>query len=100
MRPKAPDEVQLAYFQASQICEFITEKYGFDAILDMLRRYRDKAKTAEVIQQVLKLSEAGFDRAFREYIDRKVGGYVSALRFNPEGSRHRLTAERSRLAHG
>ena len=54
-RPKRPDDVALAYFQASQVCEFIVERYGFDAILEMLKRYRERAKTQAVIEQVLKL---------------------------------------------
>jgi tetratricopeptide (TPR) repeat protein len=78
MRPKRPDDIQLAYFEASQICEFITEKYGFEAILDMLRRYRERQKTPEILQASLKLSESAFDAAFKEYIDSKVGPYLKA----------------------
>ncbi|HEY0367185.1 MAG TPA: tetratricopeptide repeat protein, partial [Pyrinomonadaceae bacterium] len=54
-RPKSPQDVPIAYFQASQVCEFIAERYGFDAILRMLGMYRDKAHTPEVLQQILKL---------------------------------------------
>ena len=79
MRPRRPDDVPLAYFQASQVCEFITERYGFDAILEMLKRYREHGKTPEIIQQVLKVSEAEFDRVFSEYITSKVGRYVKAV---------------------
>jgi len=49
MRPKNPQDVPIAYFQASQVCEFIAEKYGFDAILRMLALYRDKVRTPEVL---------------------------------------------------
>src|SRR5262249_32787779 len=82
LRPRHPGQVPLAYFEASQVCEFITEKYGFDAILEMLRRYREKAKTIDVLQQVLKLSEADFDRAFNEYLRGKVGPYLRAIEFS------------------
>ena len=78
-RPKSPQDVPIAYFQASQVCEFIVERYGFDAILRMLGLYRDKAKTPDVLQQVLKLTEADFDREFAAYIETKVKPLQQAL---------------------
>jgi tetratricopeptide (TPR) repeat protein len=78
-RPKTPQDVPIAYFQASQVCEFIAERYGFDAILRMLAMYRDKAHTPEVLQQVLKLSESDFDREFAAYIETKVKPLQQAL---------------------
>lgn len=78
-RPKTPQDVPIAYFQASQVCEFIAERYGFDAILRMLALYRDKAKTPDILQQVLKLSESDFDREFAAYIDAKVRPLQQAL---------------------
>jgi tetratricopeptide (TPR) repeat protein len=79
IRPKRQDDVGLAYFQASQICHFVTDKYGFDAILGMLRGYKEKKKTPEILQQVLKLSESDFDRAFNEYVQGKVGRYIKTV---------------------
>ena len=78
-RPKTPQDVPIAYFQASQVCEFIAERYGFDAILRMLAMYRDKARTPDVLQQVLKLSESDFDREFAGYIEAKVKPLQQAL---------------------
>jgi len=78
-RPKSPQDVPIAYFQASQVCEFIAERYGFDAILRMLALYRDKAHTPDVLQQVLKLSESDFDREFSAYIEAKARPLQQAL---------------------
>ena len=78
-RPKSPQDVPIAYFQASQICEFIVERFGFDAVLQMLAMYRNKARTPEVLQQVLKLSESDFDREFAAYVDTKVRSLQQAL---------------------
>jgi tetratricopeptide (TPR) repeat protein len=78
-RPKSPQDVPIAYFQASQVCEFIAERFGFDAILRMLALYRDKARTPDVLQQVLKLSESDFDREFGAYIEAKVRPLQQAL---------------------
>jgi tetratricopeptide (TPR) repeat protein len=71
VRPRRADDVQLAYFQASQVVEFVVERYGFDAVLKMLALYRDKARTPDVLRQALKLSEDEFDRAFMEYVGTK-----------------------------
>ncbi|MGZ8844726.1 MAG: tetratricopeptide repeat protein, partial [Pyrinomonadaceae bacterium] len=35
-RPRRPEDLGIAYFQASQVCEFIVDRFGFDAILRML----------------------------------------------------------------
>ena len=79
-RPKRAQDVPIAYFQASQICEFIVERYGFDAILRMLALYRDKAQTPDILRQVLKLSEPEFDRAFFSYIEAKARPMSEALK--------------------
>ena len=70
-RPRSPQDLPIAYFQASQVCEFIAERFGFDAILSMLALYREKAHTPDVLRQVLKMSEADFDREFSAYVEAK-----------------------------
>lgn len=79
LRPKRPDDIGLAYFEASQICHFIEDKYGFDAILGMLNGYKEKRKTPEILQNVLKLSEADFDGEFNAYVRGKIEKYIKAL---------------------
>lgn len=79
IRPKSPEQVSLSYFQASQVCEFITDKFGFDAILDMLRRYRDKQKTPDILRASLKVTEDEFDKSFNEYIRGKIEKYQRSL---------------------
>ena len=83
IRPKRPDGVPIAYFQASQVCEFVDEKFGFDAILKMLLLYKEGAKTPDVLQRVLKLAPADFDRAFNEYIKAKTSGWLEAVGSGP-----------------
>ncbi|MFN0119025.1 MAG: tetratricopeptide repeat protein [Blastocatellia bacterium] len=79
IRPKSAEQVGLSYFQASQVCEFITDKFGFDAILAMLQGYRDKQKTPQILRAALKLSEDEFDKQFNEYINGKIGKYKQPL---------------------
>jgi tetratricopeptide (TPR) repeat protein len=78
-RPKSPDGVGLAYFQASQVCEFVEEKFGFDAILGMLAMYKEGARTADVLQRALKLSSVEFDKAFADFVKGKTAGYLEAV---------------------
>jgi len=80
MRPKNPQDVPIAYFEASQVCEFIVERFGFDAILRMLAMYRDKAQTADVLRQVLKLTESDFDREFAAYVQTEAMRLNAALK--------------------
>lgn len=79
-RPRSAADLPIAYFQASQVCEFIVDRFGFQAILRMLALYRDKAQTTDVLRQVLKMSEEEFDRAFKEYIASKAGPMQLALK--------------------
>lgn len=83
IRPKRPDDIPLAYFQAAQICHFIEDRYGFEAILGMLRGYRDKKKTPAILLENLKLDEAEFDRRFNAYIREQIEGRIRSLTGSP-----------------
>lgn len=78
-RPKSPDGVGLAYFQASQVCEFVDEKFGFEAILRMLAMYKEGGRTTDVLQRALKLTPAEFDKAFAAFVQGKTAGYLEAV---------------------
>jgi tetratricopeptide (TPR) repeat protein len=78
--PRTPEDLGIAYFEASQVCEFIVDRFGFDAILRMLALYREKGQTAEILASVLKLSESDFDRAFKEYVAAKTRPMQEALK--------------------
>ncbi|HWX40899.1 MAG TPA: tetratricopeptide repeat protein [Blastocatellia bacterium] len=82
-RPKSPDQIPLAYFQASLVCDFVEEKFGFDAILRMLSLYKNGTRTPEVLQTALSLSPADFDKSFGDYVRSKVSGYLEALANGP-----------------
>ncbi|HWP41918.1 MAG TPA: tetratricopeptide repeat protein [Blastocatellia bacterium] len=79
LRPKSPDQIPLAYFQASLVCDFIEEKHGFDAILKMLALYKEGVKTPDVFKRALALAPGDFDKAFDEWLKAKTSGYVEAL---------------------
>jgi tetratricopeptide (TPR) repeat protein len=73
VRPRFPGQITLAYYQASLVCEYIDQMFGFDAILDMLRLYREDRSTAEVFEEALGLTPAAFDRQFNSWVDSRSG---------------------------
>lgn len=81
-RPQSPDSVPLAYFQASLVCDFVDEKFGFDSILKMLALYKEGAKTGDVLKRALSLTPAEFDRAFHDYVKGKTDKFIAALGSN------------------
>jgi tetratricopeptide (TPR) repeat protein len=81
--PKTPDGVPLAYFEASLVCDFIDEKFGFDAILKMLALYKEGAKTPSVLSRALKLASSDFDQAFSDYLRSKTTTWIQSLGSGP-----------------
>jgi tetratricopeptide (TPR) repeat protein len=82
-RPTTPDGVPIAYFQASQVCEFVEEKYGFDTILKMLAAYKEGLKDTDVLQRALQLTPEKFDQAFNDFIRGKIGKYIDSIGTGP-----------------
>ena len=78
--PRGPEDLSIAYFQASQVCEFIVDRFGFDTILRMLALYREKAQTPDILTRVLKMTESDFDRAFKAYVEAKTRPMQEALK--------------------
>lgn len=86
-RPRSPDGVPLAYFQASMICEYLEERFGFDAILRMLALYKQGLRTPEVFERALSVKPDEFDRSFNEYVGGKAGPYLDAIGAGPGNQR-------------
>ncbi|MGH9763974.1 MAG: peptidase MA family metallohydrolase, partial [Blastocatellia bacterium] len=78
-RPNDPSQVPLAYFQASLVCDFVEQKFGFDSILKMLSLDKAGSKTPAVLQQSIGLTEDGFDRQFTDYVKSKIADYSLAV---------------------
>jgi len=69
IHPKTPQQVGVSYFQAGRICDYITEKFGWDAILAMLHDYAADMDTPSVIRKELKLEPADFDKQFFSWVE-------------------------------
>lgn len=72
MRPKRPTDRQLAYAQSEWMCEYIIERFGYDAINAMIRRYRDGEKQPKVMVEQLGVEQAAFDQDFRAWARKQV----------------------------
>ncbi|MGA2155109.1 MAG: tetratricopeptide repeat protein [Bryobacteraceae bacterium] len=69
VHPLTPQQVVVSYFEAGKICDYITEKWGWDTILAMLRDFGANDDTATVIRKELKMEPADFDRQFIAALD-------------------------------
>ena len=64
VHPVTPQQVVVSYFEAGRICDYITQKWGWDTVLAMLRDFGASDDTATVIRKELKMEPADFDRQF------------------------------------
>jgi cellulose synthase operon protein C len=72
MRPKYQNQILVSYYQASIVCDYIDEKFGFPAIRKMLLLYKNGKATADVFKEGLGLTLDEFDAGFLKWVDEKV----------------------------
>jgi tetratricopeptide (TPR) repeat protein len=73
IRPRTPDDWQLAYCQSQLYVQFIKETYGPKSIGDLLAAYREGLDTGSALSKVCKVDKATFEKGYRDYLDRVVG---------------------------
>jgi tetratricopeptide (TPR) repeat protein len=69
IHPHGQGQVLVSYYQAGRICDFITDKWGWDTILAMLDDYAHDIDTPTVIRKELKLEPAEFDKQFLAMVE-------------------------------
>jgi tetratricopeptide (TPR) repeat protein len=69
IHPKSPLQVGVSYFQAGRICDYITDKFGWDTILAMLHDFAANQDTSTVIRKELKMEPAEFDKRFFAFVE-------------------------------
>ena len=69
IHPRAPGQVLVSYYQAGRICDYITDKWGWDTILAMLKDYANDMDTPSVIRKELKLEPEEFDKQFLAVVE-------------------------------
>jgi cellulose synthase operon protein C len=71
--PEYPGQVEVSYFQAGTICDFIGEKWGEAKLLDIVHSYAQMQETQQALQQNLSLSADDFDKQYLAWIEGKYG---------------------------
>jgi tetratricopeptide (TPR) repeat protein len=72
IRPKRRTDRSQAYAQSEWTMEYIIEKKGYNAILQMLDGFRDGMSQKEVFRTVLNTSEKEFNKAFGEWAHEQI----------------------------
>ncbi|HEY2381306.1 MAG TPA: tetratricopeptide repeat protein [Terriglobia bacterium] len=72
LHPTYPQQVFVSYYEASIICDYIEEKYGFPAIKKLLLLYKDGKTTPDAFQGALGVALPEFDTGFFAWVDGKV----------------------------
>ena len=88
VRPKYPAQVSVSYFQAGKICDYISERWGFPKLLEMMHAFAAKQTTDQIVEQKLGMKPEEFDKVFLVWLDKQVGRTVA----NFEEWRKRLKA--------
>ena len=77
IHPVRPQQVIVSYFQGGKIVDFITEKWGWDTILAMLKDFGANESTPAVIRKELKIEPEEFDHQFFGWLDTQTKDVVS-----------------------
>ena len=75
--PEYPEQVLVSYYQAGTIIDYISEKWGNDAVLGMVHSFAERKATPEAIQDNLHVSPEEFDKQYAAWLDKKVGTTVA-----------------------
>jgi tetratricopeptide (TPR) repeat protein len=78
-RPSFPEQLGLAYYQASLVCEMIEKEFGTRALVAMLNGYRQGHATERVVRSALKQSPAELDASFDAYVRGRFGKQLAAV---------------------
>jgi tetratricopeptide (TPR) repeat protein len=79
VRPEYETQVLVSYYQAGKILDFISEKWGDDAILGMIHSYAARKDTASAIEDNLHVKPEEFDRQFDAWLYGKTSDTVAHL---------------------
>ena len=96
IRPRRPNDRQLAYAQSEWMCEYIVHRFGYDVINTMLAQFKDRKTQAVVFQNQLGIAPEAFDQDFRTWAREQIvqWGYDPAPPEDLEALRKQAGANR------
>ena len=71
--PQYPAQVNVSYFQAGSICDYIKMTWGEGKLLEMVHAFAQLQTTPQTIQGVFGMSTEAFDKQYLTWIDKKYG---------------------------
>jgi tetratricopeptide (TPR) repeat protein len=72
IRPKEPDDRQMAYCQAQLYARYMLKRFGSDALIKMLAAYKRGLTTDRAITECFHVEKADFEAGFLTYLDEVV----------------------------
>jgi tetratricopeptide (TPR) repeat protein len=72
IRPREPDDRQMAYCQAQLYARYMLKRFGADALIKMLMAYRRGLTTDRAIKECFQVEKADFEKAYLAYLDEVV----------------------------
>lgn len=67
IRPRRPNDRQLAYAQSEWMCEWIIERFGYDSLHRLIEAYRERKPQDAALIEVLGIGPDAFDDEFRRW---------------------------------
>ncbi|MCC7290864.1 MAG: tetratricopeptide repeat protein [Phycisphaerales bacterium] len=75
IRPRHPNDRQLAYAQSEWMCEYIIERFGYDVINRMLTQFEAGRTQEQVFRDLLGLETQAFDKDFAAWSRKQAEGW-------------------------
>jgi tetratricopeptide (TPR) repeat protein len=82
-RPSFPEQLPLAYYQASLVCEMIEQEFGTRALIAMLNAYRGGDGSDRVVERALKISPSELNKKFDAYVRARFARQIAAVGAGP-----------------
>lgn len=79
VRPTYNAQVQVSYHQAGMICDFISKKWGHDALVVMLQRFGQGDSTSEALTEAIGMDGPAFDVLFNAHVEEQYGAMSRLL---------------------
>ena len=73
MHPSYAGQVEVSYYQAGRICDFIQAQWGAAKLVEMVHAFAVPTTTPAVLQAALGLTPAAFDAQFRAWLAQDLG---------------------------
>lgn len=84
VRPRSPDEWQLAYCQSQIYVEYMVKNHGEESVGKVLDQYKTGVDDATVLKRALGVEKAAFEKGYKEYVAEVLKGYRSGKKQTPE----------------